>query len=74
MSIKTLLLVALLLAVSGCGRTHEARMVHPTTKATANCTAHGAGFIDRITAAAAFDDCIKKYEAQGYVRQDEEGS
>jgi len=73
MSIKSLIFAASLLAVSGCGRTHEVTMVHPETKATANCIAHGAGFIDRITAAAALDDCIKKHEAQGYVRQAAEG-
>lgn len=74
MSIKFFILVSSLLALGGCGRTHEARMVHPQTNATADCIAHGAGFIDRITATAELNDCIKKYEAQGYVRQEPEGS
>ena len=71
MWIMHLFLLTLVLAVSGCGRTHEAKMVHPQTKATADCIAHGAGFIDRITATAELNDCIKKYESQGYVRQDD---
>ena len=72
MTVRLLIFAAILVAVSGCGRTQEVTMVHPQTKATANCIAHGAGFIDRMTAAAALDDCIKKYEAQGYVRQESE--
>lgn len=69
MTVKPLIFAACLLFMSACGRFHEAKLVHPETGATANCTAHGAGFIDRMTATQAFDDCIKRYEAQGYVRQ-----
>lgn len=72
MTLKVLIFAASLVAAGGCGRTLEATLVHPETKATANCTAHGAGFIDRMTATAQFNDCIEKWEAQGYVRQNSE--
>jgi len=74
MSMKTLIFVASLIAAGGCGVQQQVRLVHPQTKATAHCNAHGAGFTGRIIAASSLDSCIKDYEAKGYVRQDEEGS
>jgi len=72
MRTKLLVFIVLLVGMSGCGVQQEVTLVHPTTKASAQCNAHGAGFTGRMIAAAELDECIKKYEAQGYVRQGSE--
>ena len=72
MRTKLLMCLVSLIGVSGCGVQQEVTLIHPTTKAEAHCSAHGAGFTGRIIAASELDDCIKKYEAQGYVRQESE--
>lgn len=72
MYIKLWVSIGVLAGLSGCGVSQEVTLVNPTTKATAQCNAQGGGFAGRIIAASQLDDCIKKFEAQGYVRQDTE--
>jgi len=60
-----LLLSVFLAGISGCA-SRSALLVHPQSGATVRCGAAGAG----IMAGSAKDiveECLKKYESQGYV-------
>jgi len=65
----SLLLAVFLAGISGCA-SRSAMLVHPQSGATVRCGAAGAG----IMAGAAdslVEDCLKKYESQGYLSVEE---
>ncbi|MEK7230055.1 MAG: hypothetical protein AAB154_08425 [Candidatus Binatota bacterium] len=65
----SLLLSVFLAGISGCA-SYSVKLIHPQSGATARCGAEGVGIM--AGGAGSFvEECLKKYESQGYLSVEE---
>jgi hypothetical protein len=61
-------LIIIFATLSGCS-SHAAKMIHPQSGSTADCSASGVGFGAGFSASFV-ENCRRTYEDRGYVRMD----
>jgi len=64
---KLLFVVFSLCALSGCAAPSVV-LVHPRSWETTECSAIGTGLVGAYVAETVVDNCVKQYEALGFVR------
>ena len=63
-------LICMLFHLTGCA-TYTSMMKHPETGEVHRCSSHGQGLFLTAYASGQHDECVKAFEAEGFVRIDE---